>query len=41
MAMKVLLDNNIILCFLAGKLKKPLVDNEYCVSNITPLELLS
>ena len=39
--MKQLLDTNIILYFLAGKLKKPLLDNEYYVSIITQLELLS
>lgn len=39
--MKQLLDTNIILYFLAGKLKNPLPDNEYFVSGITQLELLS
>ena len=32
---------NVILYFLSGKLKHPLADNEYCVSVITQLELLS
>lgn len=41
MAMKQLLDTNIILYFLGGKLKNPLDDNEYYVSVITQLELLS
>jgi predicted nucleic acid-binding protein len=40
-AMKQLLDTNIVLYFLAGTLKDPLADNEYCVSVITQLELLS
>ncbi len=39
--MKLLLDTNIILYFLSGKLKQPLGDNDYCVSVITQLELLS
>lgn len=39
--MKLLLDTNIILYFLGGNLKEPLADNEYCVSVITQLELLS
>ncbi len=39
--MKQLLDTNIILYFLSGKLKSTLADNEYCVSVITQLELLS
>ena len=41
MAVKQLLDTNIILYFLAGKLSSPLPDNEYCISVITQLELLS
>lgn len=41
MAMKLLLDTNIILYFLSGKLKNPLLDNEYSASVITQLELLS
>lgn len=39
--MKQLLDTNIVLYFLDGKLKEPLPDNEYYVSIITQLELLS
>jgi len=41
MAVKELLDTNVILYFLAGKLSSPLPDNEYCISVITQLELLS
>jgi predicted nucleic acid-binding protein len=41
MALKQLLDTNVILYFLAGKLSSPLPDNEYYVSVITQLELLS
>lgn len=41
MGIKQLLDTNIILYFLAGKLRSPLPDNDYCVSVITQLELLS
>lgn len=39
--MKQLLDTNIVLYFLAGKLKNSLADNEYYLSVITQLELLS
>ncbi len=41
MALKQLLDTNVILYFLAGKLISPLPDNDYCISVITQLELLS
>ena len=39
--MKLLLDTNIILYFLSGRLKEPLTDNDYYASVITQLELLS
>lgn len=39
--MKQLLDTNIILYFLTGRLKSPLNNEHYCVSVITQLELLS
>ena len=39
--MKQLLDTNIILYFLSGKLQSPLPDNDYVISVITQLELLS
>lgn len=41
MALRQLLDTNVILYFLAGKLSSPLPDNDYCISVITQLELLS
>ena len=39
--MKQLLDTNIVLYFLSGKLKKKLTNHQYCASVITQLELLS
>lgn len=41
MVLKYLLDTNIILYFLGGRLESPLPEGEYFVSAITEIELLS
>ncbi|MCX7048343.1 MAG: type II toxin-antitoxin system VapC family toxin [Candidatus Sumerlaeota bacterium] len=41
MAVRYLLDTNVVLHFLGGRLSDPLPAGEYCISVITEIELLS